>query len=375
MITALLLALAAGLPGAFPTGDAGWFGSPGIAPRQSKTLLSPDGSHRLSFPVVSSDSCTFRAVTITDCKGRLLYQDSPEFSFGSQGDIFLAWDEQTVWALLSDGLAYYYEYLPRGTRSGPSWRQCFYGEAHRLFQDLPEPPPWLWPDYPGMHGNPNSVPPADEGFVVNDSGPGWSYRFEYFPVPSDPAFIRSVVMDDMRSFEAHFARAAEDDFSRWGDDPGWTDWVVDGTVSMVPAPEGFCTVIASWMEYTGGAHCNDGSTLYRYAGSATSGSETKWTRIGTRDLIADSTELVLLSGLVVDSLVRQLGQGCDKSWVRRGAGPTWDNYANLVPVPDSTGALAGFSVSFPSYAVAPFFAGPQAVFIPVALLGRHDVQR
>lgn len=100
-----------------------------------------------------------------------------------------------------------------------------------------------------------------------------------------------------------------------------------------------------------------------------------WVRIGTMELITDSTELVLLSNLVVDSLIRRLGPDCDEDWVRRGAGPTWGNYSNLVPVPDSTGALAGFRVFFSSYEVAAYFRGPQTVFIPIDLLRRRDVQR
>lgn len=374
MLMVFLLALAAGLPGTFPVGDAGWFGSPGVSPRQCKSLLSPNGSYRLSFPVVVSDSCSYRAVTITDLKGRILYQGSEEFSFGTSGDVCLAWDDLTVWVYCHDGYAYFY--CPCETRTqNRSWDRRYYGEVHRVFQDIPAPPPWLLPGYSGMHGDPDGIPPANEGFVVEDAGYGWSCRFEYSPVQYDLAFIRSVVMDDMRLVEASFARSAEDEYFQWRNDPGWTDWVIDGTMSMLPSPEGFCTARASWWEFTGGAHGYDESTLYRYARSATPGAGIEWVRIGTRDLIADSTELVLLSSLVVDSLIRRLGEDCDENWVRLGAGPTWGNYSDLVPVADSTGALTGFIVSFSSDEVGPYFSGPQTVFIPVDLLRRQDVQR
>ena len=368
-----ILALAAGLPGAFPIGDSAWFGSPGIAPRQCKSLLSPNGSYRLSFPAVASDSCNYRAVTITDLKGRILYQDSEEFSFVTSGEVCLAWDDLTVW-VYSNGNAYYYGPYATQTQNR-SWMQTFYGEAHRVFQDIPAPPPWLFPGYSGMHGDPDDIPPANEGFIVNDSGYGWSCRFEYFPVRSDLAFIRRVVMDDMRVVEAFFARSAENEFFTRGDDPGWTDWVINGSVSVLPAPEGFCTARASWWEYTGGAHGNDESTLYRYARSTAPGTGLEWVVTGTSDLLADSAELVLLSDLVVDSLIGRLGPDCDEDWVRQGAGPTWGNYSDLVPVPDSTGALAGFSVSFSPYEVGPYFSGPQTVFIPLDLLRRRNVQR
>ena len=93
-----------------------------------------------------------------------------------------------------------------------------------------------------------------------------------------------------------------------------------------------------------------------------------WAGIGTRDILADSTELVALSALVVDSLTESLGEFADTDWIMRGAGPEWGNYDLLMPVPDSTGALAGFSVMFPDYSVAPYVAGPQEVFIPIELL-------
>lgn len=266
---AFILALAAGLRGSSHIGDAGWFGSPGVSPRQSKSLLSPNGSYLLSFPVVTSDSCSYRAVTITDLKGRILYQDREEFSFETSGDICLAWDDLVVW-VLSHGYAYRYGPYETQTQNR-SWIQSSYGEAHLVNQDIPEPPPWVWPTCSGMHGDPDQVPPAEEGFMVNDSGYGWSCRFEYFPVRSDLAFIRSVVMDDMRLLEANLARSAEDEYFQFHKDPGWMDWVIDGSMSMEPSPEGFCTARASWWEYTGGVHGNDESTLYRYARCSTPG--------------------------------------------------------------------------------------------------------
>jgi len=312
-------------------------------------------------------------VTITDTKGNILHQDSREFSFGTRGDVYLAWEGEIVWVYCSAGWVYFYE--PCETRTQDrTWRQCSYGEPQQVFQGVPAPPPWLLPGYNGMHGDPDETPPAHEAFTVNDSGHGWWCRFEYPPVQSDLAFIRPVIMNEMRLIEAGFARAAEDEFYQWRDDPGWTDWVIDGSMYILPAPEGFCTAFASWWEYTGGAHGNDRSTLYRYVISSALCPDPDWVRIGTRELVADSTELVLLSALVLDTLFRRLGPECDVDWLRQGAGPTWDNYSNLVPVPDSTGALTGFSVSFSSYEVGPYSSGPQAVFIPIGLLGRQAGQ-
>ncbi|HRY61720.1 MAG TPA: hypothetical protein P5266_05930, partial [Candidatus Fermentibacter sp.] len=73
--------------------------------------------------------------------------------------------------------------------------------------------------------------------------------------------------------------------------------------------------------------------------------------IGTEDLLADSAELVALSALVVESLAESLGEFADMDWIMEGAGPSWSNYGDLMPVPDSTGALAGFDIWFPDYRV------------------------
>ena len=40
----------------------------------------------------------------------------------------------------------------------------------------------------------------------------------------------------------------------------------------------------------------------------------------------------------------------------------------LYPVPDSEGALAGFTVRFTEYAVGPYCFGQQEVFVPLGLL-------
>jgi hypothetical protein len=55
-------------------------------------------------------------------------------------------------------------------------------------------------------------------------------------------------------------------------------------------------------------------------------------------------------------------------WLRRGAGPFWQNYTMVYPVPDSTGALAGFTVRFPEYGVGPYCFGQQEVYVPIRFL-------
>jgi hypothetical protein len=108
--------------------------------------------------------------------------------------------------------------------------------------------------------------------------------------------------------------------------------------------------------------------LYRYATSPGPDGSVTWSPIGTRDILADSVELAALSAIVTDSLAERLGPDADMDWIIQGAGPEWGNYDQLIPVPDPSGALAGFRVVFPSYCVAAFAYGPQEVFVPIGLL-------
>jgi hypothetical protein len=215
---------------------------------------------------------------------------------------------------------------------------------------------------------PAGAAPISEGFTVSETGPGWTYEFEFPALDAEMDWVMTEVMEDMRKIATTFAAYAEEEHATWGEDPSWFDWFLDGSMSMLPAPEGYMTVSASWWDFSGGAHGNEGSILYRYARSLGDDGSYIWSVVSTEDILADSTELVALSGLVVDSLAVILGPEADMEWIREGAGPEWGNYSLLRPVPDSTGALAGFSTLFPSYRVAPYVSGPQEVFIPIGLL-------
>lgn len=207
-----------------------------------------------------------------------------------------------------------------------------------------------------------------EAVTVSDSGPGWTLEFGVPPLPGELLWLRETVMEDLGEIGADFTTAAEEEHAEWGEDPSWFDWQLEGSLSVLPAPEGFLCATASWWSYTGGAHGNESMILYRYAGSGGEGGLPIWTAVSTEDLLADSLELVALSRMVVDTLAARLGSSTDPEWILEGAGPEWGNYSLLRPVPDSSGGLAGFSTCFPSYSVAPYSCGPQEVFIPVGLL-------
>jgi hypothetical protein len=209
---------------------------------------------------------------------------------------------------------------------------------------------------------------SSEGFTVSDAGPGWTFEFEYPPIETELCWVRAEVMEDIQEIKADFSTLAEHEFAAYGEDEFWIDWFMEGSMTLVPAPEGYMTVSASWWDFSGGAHGNEGALLYRFARSVQGDGTFSWEEIGTEDLLADSAELVELSRLVVDTLAARLGLATDRDWIMEGAGPEWGNYSLLRPVPDSTGALAGFSTLFPSYRVAPYACGPQEVFIPIGLL-------
>ena len=204
--------------------------------------------------------------------------------------------------------------------------------------------------------------------VVVDSGPGWTFTLSIPEMPADLGFVRDLVLESMTEMMTEFAGFAEADFAERGDDPGFMTWTIEASMSLPPAPDGMLTASCSWWDYSGGAHGNTGFRLWRFERDEDSAGPVPWTAMGTGDILADSTELAALSALVMDSLARTLGECPDMAWILEGAGPEWSNYELLMPVPDSSGALAGFSVHFPAYSVAPYVAGPRDVFIPVDLL-------
>jgi hypothetical protein len=204
--------------------------------------------------------------------------------------------------------------------------------------------------------------------LIEDSGPGWEYSLSCPEIPSDIAFLRDLVVESMTTMKDEFSSYAEADFAEWGDDSGFMTRTFEAFMGFPPVPEGMLAATCGWYEYSGGAHGNTGNRLWRFEHDVYSGGPVPWAGIGTRDILADSAELVALSELVVDSLAESLGEFADMDWIIRGAGPEWSNYDLLLPVPDSIGALAGFSIYFPDYSVAPYVAGPQEVFIPIELL-------
>ncbi|HPH40567.1 MAG TPA: hypothetical protein PK274_10125 [Candidatus Fermentibacter daniensis] len=204
------------------------------------------------------------------------------------------------------------------------------------------------------------------GGMIADSGRGWSYSFEFPPVEPGLEFLWAEAVIDVDGARTPFKSQAESYFSDH-EPESWEQWIMEGGMSLLPSPDGMATAMCEYWVFTGGAHGMNNTILYRYALTGGPGSQ-DWVEIDSRDLLADSAELVRFSRIVCDTLEARLGPDPDMEWIQRGAGPYWENYSMLYPVPDSSGALAGFTVMFPEYGVGPYCFGQQEVFVPLSLL-------
>lgn len=329
-----------------------------------RPLSSPDGTMLLTVPIVEDSGGRFWRVTISDSEGAVLYEDTTSRFTGALM-VYRAWDpENRAWLYNSDdGLVHFYSAGPEG------WAHTVYGSPGApCGPGLPGPPPELFPGYV-------DPPAAIDAAMLPEtllafSGPGWAFSLACPGMPESLSFLRDTVITDMEGIRRDFALWAEQDHASWGGGPGFMSWTFEAVMSLPPSPAGIRSASCVWWEFSGGAHGNTGYRLYRFAHDGDPGDGSGWVPIGTRDLLADSAELVVLSELVADSLVSLLGDDADMQWILDGAGPEWANYDLLLPVPDSTGVLCGFSVHFPAYSVAPYVAGPQDVYIPLDLLRR-----
>ncbi|HRY60560.1 MAG TPA: hypothetical protein P5266_00060 [Candidatus Fermentibacter sp.] len=202
--------------------------------------------------------------------------------------------------------------------------------------------------------------------TVADSGHGWSYSFTYPPVEPGLEFLWAGAVADMEDVRISFANSADSTLPA-GELEQWESWMIEGGMSLLPAPDCYAVAMCKYWWFTGGAHGLNNTFLYRYALVGGPGSQ-DWAEIDSRDLLADSAELVRMSEIVIDTLAARLGPDPDMEWIVMGAGPYWENYSMLYPVPDSEGALAGFTVRFTEYAVGPYCFGQQEVFVPLGLL-------
>lgn len=324
-------------------------------------LPSPDGQYLLSpDTTLDSEGVTIWAIRITDTSGRIeMSALGPDFSW-TRG-LYRAWDGTGRAWIYSDsaGDVWCYDLTPSG------WHEVYWNDDGTVVDGFDAPydlyPPVTWE----RRSDPQEMMPE---CLVENSGPGWEYTLYLPEIQADHSFLRRLVSGIVWPKIDWFISSAESSFAESGCDPGFMDWSLDISMSLPQVPEGMLAVACDWWDYTGGVHGNGDSDFWLFEYDEESIGSLPWVMIGAEDLLADSAELVALSALVVDRLAESLGEFSDMDWIMRGAGPSWSNYGDLMPVPDSTGALAGFGICFPDYRVAPYVAGPQYVYIPIELL-------
>ena len=330
-----------------------------IMPNQVMPMPSPDGA--FIFTIAEEyvyDFGNMQAVMIYDSTGALVYHEhEPEFSCGNT--LYWAWDDDNrVWLYCSDNMTTMYF-----QRERRSWYR-YNTEHQRQDPNAPEPPMHLFPRYYLQAGG--STEYSDT--LIAGWGHGWRFCFVCPHVPPGLDFFRDAVVERFTEWKAHFASSALESYRLYGMETGYSDWELEGRMYALPSPSGFAAYECLWSDYTGGAHCNEGSEYHLFGEEKGPDGTVCYRALSARDLLADSTELVRLSALVVDSLAKVLGPGADMDRIRSAARPEWANYADLMPIPDPLGGIAGFRINFQSYSVASYVDGPQSVFIPIRVL-------
>ncbi len=182
-----------------------------------------------------------------------------------------------------------------------------------------------------------------EGYSISVSFPGAALEI---PVLADA--LSEYASGQVRAFRNNYKSVTRDY-------PEPMDWSLDITFTLEPSPDGLVCLLAWSWEYSGGAHGNSWSVSFIY-------DIENEVFVEPTDLFRDPSEFAALAESAARILREQLGED---HWIEAGTAPSPENYRCLLPVPDSTGAVAGYSVIFAPYQVAPYVYGPQEVFIPL----------
>jgi hypothetical protein len=134
-----------------------------------------------------------------------------------------------------------------------------------------------------------------------------------------------------------------------------TQWYLEIDFTHEPSPEGMICVMASVWEFTGGAHGNTWIRAFIYDIDADA-------FIGPVKLLGRQAGFEIFAEEVMEKLYELLESGDE--WIEYGASAEPENYRSLVPVPDEEGGIAGYSVVFPPYQVAPYDRGTIEVYVP-----------
>jgi len=186
---------------------------------------------------------------------------------------------------------------------------------------------------------------------IKENGNGYSIEVAYPKLESAAA----------SKYISDFAKGTVDDFKKdtaWQNDPSTPKTVeetslnVDYNVTSAPHTISYIFTVSS---YTGGAHGL--TTTKTFIFDAFTAELLTLANI----FIDEKKGLEALAVIATEQLTTTL-QNPDATWIAQGAGPTEDNYQNIVFTKE------GMQVFFDPYQVAPYVYGPQTVIVPYSAL-------
>jgi len=140
--------------------------------------------------------------------------------------------------------------------------------------------------------------------------------------------------------------------------PGAAPWTLDIGFTVERNDAQMLSLLASRSMYTGGAHGGRDFTTWNFL-------LPDGARVDLAQVLDGQKALARLSELVIADLNKKLltpdGNG-DADWIKRGAGPMWGNYGNVLILADA------LKIEFEPYAVASWADGPQEVSVPLSAL-------
>jgi hypothetical protein len=196
----------------------------------------------------------------------------------------------------------------------------------------------------------DSTSPALQDTSMVYEGEGFSIEIRY----PQAALELPEIGDSLLAFSAGVEEPFRDLLA--GRSPEEMDWSLTVYFSHMPSPRGLVCILASIYEYTGGAHAMNWDVSFVY-------DLEKEMFIAPVTLLGDSTAFAAFASAACDTLLMRFAGEFDAAWIESGTAPTDLNYQALLPIPDSTGGIAGFSVVFSPYQVAPYAYGSQEVLI------------
>jgi hypothetical protein len=164
----------------------------------------------------------------------------------------------------------------------------------------------------------------------------------------------------MSNFVARQIKGFKDSFKpddknlRQAADPDKPEGTLDISYRVLYADNDLVSIIYTTYTYTGGAHGNAGSTSFNY--------DLKRGRmLELADLFTPASNYIKTIADYSINSIRERKISDDK-WIREGAAANRKNYTSWNIVPE------GLLITFDSYQVAAYAAGPQEVIIPFAVL-------